>query len=106
MTRRLHQLLENIYGRNSSENLLTKFNCKHLPTSYAAFLYSGSCQRDSYETPRASAMALRSLRDLLLPFITWYIAVRSTPLLRAISAPDIPFLSSSIFIFVAVVIMM
>lgn len=50
-------------------------------------------------------MAERSFFDSDLPSITWYTATLVTPDLRAISAPEMPLLSISIFIRVANLIM-
>jgi hypothetical protein len=50
-------------------------------------------------TPRASAMALRSLNDLSLPLIALYILVRCTPTERAISTPVRSFAIICILIF-------
>jgi hypothetical protein len=73
----------------------------HTSCGYAAFWF-----QMLIGNPAALQIARRSLGERLRPAMTWYIAVRSTPARRAISAPDIPFLSSLIFIFVSNLIMM
>lgn len=56
-------------------------------------------------SPSAFSIAARSFLDLLLPATTWYMAVRWTPCLRAISLPEISFLSILIFILISNFIM-
>jgi hypothetical protein len=77
----------------------------NMAASYAAFLWGLllSGQRSPTLTPRARAMARRSLADFSVPLIVREIAALDTCCCRAISALEVPFSRSLIFIFVAVV---
>ncbi len=92
-----------LYGRNCLNGL--NHVCIPLLSFYFAALYTFSGQRSSTLMPIASAIALRSRFDFVLPVMTWYTATRLTPIRRPISAPDMFLLMNSILIFCFVVIM-
>lgn len=77
-----------------------------IKSSYAARLDFSAGQSSDIWTPKASAIALRTFLDLLLPSMTWYMLVRSHPSARAIAAPEIPQSIINFFIIFAVAFIM
>jgi hypothetical protein len=71
----------------------------HTSCGYAAFWF-----QMLIGNPAALQIARRRRFDFRRPAIVWYMAVRSTPSRRAISTPLMFLLSSLIFIFVCIVI--
>jgi len=68
-------------------------------SSYAAFRGLSSGHKSLTWQPRASAMAWRQYRDLVMPLIVWWIVTRCRLHLRPISAADKPFFHISVRIF-------
>ena len=71
----------------------------HKCSPYAAFRGLSSAHKSLTWQPRASAIALRQYRDLVMPLIVWWIVTRCRLHLRPISAADKPFFHISVLIF-------
>jgi len=71
-------------------------------SSYAAFRGLSSGHKSLTWQPRASAMAWRQYRDLVMPLIVWWIVTRCRLQRRPISAADKPFFHISVLISISI----